>query len=157
MAHSKMLLFIPEDVETKYRKWYVDTCDVTTVKKYLAYQQEQHMGEDEMPVTATDIHLDVPHKKEHKTAKWPGSMSKWKLTQQNCESTLSPTRNHLIIFRIEQALKREKFNEQKSINNWKLELLNQPCRIGQPRWCSSRKKMESSVSLLILGNATPLR
>lgn len=59
-----MLGLIPNDVDTKCRKWCIDARDIATVSRHLADKREQHMGEDKNSVAEGDINLDVPHDNE---------------------------------------------------------------------------------------------
>lgn len=69
ITHEEMLGLIPNDVDTKFCKRHIDTHDIATINKHLANQQKQHMGEDEKPVAAEDINLDVPQEKEEEIFK----------------------------------------------------------------------------------------
>lgn len=62
--HVVMLGRIPDDADTKFRKRHVDARDIATIKKHLADQRQQPIGEYQQPITAADIHSNVPHCKE---------------------------------------------------------------------------------------------
>ena len=59
VTHAELLGLIPDDVDTKYRKRNVNVRDIDTINKHLGYEIMRHMGDDENPVTAEEIHLKV--------------------------------------------------------------------------------------------------
>lgn len=54
ITHEEMLSLIPDDV------------DIAMINKHMADKREQHMEEDDNPVTTAEIHLNVLHDKENK-------------------------------------------------------------------------------------------
>ena len=66
VTHADLLGLIPDDVDTKYRKRHVNVQDIDMINKHLAHERERHMGDDEQPVTAEEVDLDVPKEEEGK-------------------------------------------------------------------------------------------
>ena len=66
ITHAELLRLIPDNVDTKYRKRHVNVRDIDTVNQHLADERERHMRDDEKPVTAEEIALDVPKEEEDK-------------------------------------------------------------------------------------------
>ena len=63
LSHAEVFGLIPDDKDTKFRKRHANARDVDTINRHLADHREKHMGEDEKPVTADDINVDVPDDK----------------------------------------------------------------------------------------------
>lgn len=71
IIHIEMLGLIPEDSDIKFCKQHVDVRNIETMNKHVADQREQHMSEDERPVTADDLDLDTLHKRDEDVQNMP--------------------------------------------------------------------------------------
>lgn len=64
LSHAEVFGLMPHDMNFKFRKQHNYAHDIETISKHLADNQEKHIGEEEKPVTAADIYIDVLKDKE---------------------------------------------------------------------------------------------
>ena len=64
VTHAELLGLLPDNVDTKYRKRHVKVRDIETINQHLADERERHLCDDEKPVLAEDIDLNVPEEEE---------------------------------------------------------------------------------------------
>ena len=161
MSHAEVFGLIPDNRDTKFRKRPINTKDIDVINRQLADQRELHMGEDEKPITADDIDIDVPEDKvadvrtmlkKHEGA-WSGQLGEINVTElridlkpdaipfKSAPYCAGPKTRELEKAEIDKQLAADII--EPACSEWAALVLFAPKKDGKLRFCIDYRKLNS--------------